>query len=359
MMDLYATGPTPRLVQSFTGGILEQEHFTDSETYDDALVIDAYLAEGTSDAVNRAEVVGSALLYIQAHDSKHDGRIRAAYAPTPLTSRRAVKARDKTSDVGNMAWVGQSLVDLYAVTGVTSYLTGAEAIGTWVQTHAYDTRGAGGYTGGLTAAARRIRWKSTEHNIDLYVLFTSLAAETGNPAWSARAAWARGFVVAMWNATQDRFDVGTTTNGRTLNDDEQPEDVNSWSYLAFQDPTYAAAVDWDVTNLNVTAGGFSGVSFCLGDRTGVWFEGTSHLADALELRQASGDGVRAAQYLSDVAYAQTNGPNNDAMGIIAASKNGLGDCDGDTYDASRHTGATSWYILAALGVNPLALFPAH
>jgi hypothetical protein len=358
MMDQYATGTTPRLVQSFTGGVLGQENFTDSETYDDALMIDAYLAEGNADGLSRAEVVGDALLYVQAHDPTHDGRIREAYAPAPLTSPRKVKITDRTSDVGNMAWVGQSLVELYVATGGSSYLTGAEAIGNWIQSNCYDTRGAGGYTGGDAPHGYRIRWKSTEHNIDLYVLFTSLATETGNPVWSARAAWARGFVASMWDPSAGTFFVGTLNNGVTPNDSEHPEDVNSWSYLAFQDPVYSASLEWDVTNLAVTAVGFSGVSFCSGDRSGVWFEGTSHLADALELRDGPGDEAQADQYLADVAYAQTNGPDNDGMGIMAASKNKLSDCDGDYYYSSLHTGARAWYVLAAQQVNPLSLFAA-
>jgi len=358
MMDRYATGTTLRLVQSFTGGVLGQEHFTDSETYDDALVIDAYLAEGTTDGLARAEVVGDALLDIQAHDPMHDGRIREAYSPRPLTHPQKVRITDRTSDVGNMAWVGQSLVDLYAATGTPSYLTGAVAIGNWVQAHAHDTRGSGGYTGGITPRGARIKWKSTEHNIDLSTLFASLATETGDSTWSTRAAWARGFVESMWDPSAGTFYVGTTDDGVTPNDSEHPEDIDSWSYLAFGDPAYAASLDWDVTNLAVTAGGFSGVSFCSGDRSGVWFEGTSHLADALEQRAGPGDTAQADQYLSDVTHAQASGPNTDGMGIIAASKDRLSDCDGDFYDASLHTGATAWYILAALRVNPLSLFAA-
>jgi hypothetical protein len=358
MMDRYATGTTPRLVQSFTGGVLGEENFTDSETYDDALVIDAYLAEGSPDGLARAEVVGNALLYVQAHDPKHDGRIREAYGPKPLTNRHRVEITDKTSDVGNMAWVGQSFLELYEATGTAAYLTGALAIGNWVQTNADDTRGSGGYTGGDGPRGKRIEWKSTEHNIDLFTFFTSLATVTGDPAWSQRAAWARGFVTSMWDAPAATFYVGTTTNGVTPNTSEHPEDVDSWSYLALQDPAYASSLDWDVTNLAVTADGFSGVSFCSGDRSGVWFEGTSHLAEALELRNGPGDMAKADQYLADVADAQANGPDNDGMGIMAASKNRLSDCDGDEYYASLHTGATAWYILAALGVNPLSLFAA-
>jgi hypothetical protein len=356
MMDLYATGTTPRLVQSFTGGLLGQEHFTASETYDDALMIDAFLAEGSADGLSRAEAIGTALLDAQAGDPKHDGRIREAYRPTPVTGGGAPKMADKTSDVGNMAWVGQALVELYAATGQSGYLTGAEAIGSWVQAHADDTRGAGGYTGGITAGGQRIRWKSTEHNIDLAVFFSSLATETGDAVWSTRAAAARRFVLSMWDPSSGSFYVGTTTNGVTPNDTEHPEDVNSWSYLALADPSTASSLDWDVDNLAVTAGGFSGVSFCSGDLSGVWFEGTAHLADALELRGDAGDAAQAAQYLADLVQAQTAGPDNDGMGIMAASKNGLSDCDGDSYDASLHTGATSWYILAADRVNPLSLW---
>lgn len=363
MMDLYATGTTPRLVQSFTGGVLGQQGFTDSETYDDALMVDAYLAEGTPDGLARAETIGSSLLLVQAHDPAHDGRIRVAYAPTPLVTgparhgkqRVKVGLRDRTSDVGNMAWVGMALTRLYAATGNASYLNGAEAIGTWVWRHCYDPRGAGGYTGGRAANGARIKWKSTEHNLDLYALYTMLATQSGSSGWATDAAWARQFVTAMWDAGTGAFFVGTTTNGVTPNTSEQPEDVNSWSYLALRDPAYQSSVDWAVKNLSVSAGGFSGVSFCLGDKTGVWFEGTAHVADALETRQGAGDAVLANQYLSDVEFAQTNGANNNGLGIIAASKDGLSDCDGNVYDASLHTGATAWYILASQVVNPFVV----
>src|SRR5436305_1753712 len=92
MMDQHATGTTLRLPQSFTGGFLQKDGFTDSVTYDDALVIDALLTRGGTDDVTRARLLGDALLYVQRYDAKHDGRIRAAYAPTPLTSSSKVSA---------------------------------------------------------------------------------------------------------------------------------------------------------------------------------------------------------------------------------------------------------------------------
>ena len=53
MMDLHAGGTTPRLVQSYSGGLLSLDGDTSSAIYDDALVIDAYLAEGTRNGLAR------------------------------------------------------------------------------------------------------------------------------------------------------------------------------------------------------------------------------------------------------------------------------------------------------------------
>jgi len=352
MMDKYAKGSTRRLVQSFDGGPLEK--FTDAITYDDALVVDAMLTSATRGDVARAKVIGNALIYVQANDPAGDGRLRASYAPKPLRAPRDVVIRDRSTDAGNMAWAGLALVRLYAVTSDRSYLDGAVAVAQWLQTNTYDTRGSGGYTGGYTARDAKIEWKSTEHNVDLYAFFTMLATESGDGQWSESAAWAEQFVASMWDARQGRFYVGTGNDGTTPNRSFKPEDVNSWSYLAFENPAWAVAPTWDVEHLKVNRGGFAGVSFCSADRSGVWFEGTAHLADALELRGASGDASRAQAYLGDIEYAQANGPNGDGRGIIAASK-ALSDCDGSKYYPSLHVGATAWYVLAAAGSNPFVL----
>ncbi|HEX4060195.1 MAG TPA: hypothetical protein VHY58_04155 [Streptosporangiaceae bacterium] len=182
-------------MQSFTGGALGRQHFTDSETYDDALTIDAFLAEGTPGGLTRAETIGNGLLYVQAHDPAGDGRIREAYAPKPLTAPSDVRITGKTSDAGNMAWAGMALAQLYHATGGSAYLAGAESIGNWIVANCRDTRGAGGYTGGDQADGTKIKWKSTEHNIDLYAMFTMLATETGSSSWTADAAWARQFAL--------------------------------------------------------------------------------------------------------------------------------------------------------------------
>ena len=64
-------------------------------------------------------------------------------------------------------------------TGAPAYLDGAAAIGEWVQVHCYDTRGAGGYTAGLSQRGNPLPYKATEHNVDLYALFTMLMSAHG------------------------------------------------------------------------------------------------------------------------------------------------------------------------------------
>ena len=356
MMDLRTAGPAARLVQSYTGGLLGQRGDTTASTYDNAVVIDAYLAEGTAGGVARAETIGNGLVSLQDHDPARDGRLRNGYAPVPLDGAHDIQAADPASSTGTLAWAGQALVQLYAATRIRAYLRGAIRLGDWIQSRCSGGR-PGGYTGGDTAAGAKIPWKSTEHNIDVYAFFRLLARETGSPAWSRRAAWARRFVVSMWVPGQGRFYLGTTADGVTPNDSARVEDVNSWSYLALHDPAYAGSVSWDVANLGVAAAGFRGVSYCTGDRTGVWFEGTAHVADALRLRQQPGDSARAASYLAGLAYAQAHGPNADGLGIMAASHDTLSDCQGGDLYASLHTGTTAWYILAAGGTDPLSGTP--
>ena len=201
--------------------------------------------------------------------------------PTHLSrSEHPETSSSETAALTPVTWLGPAkhLCQLYAATSDRSYLDGAVAVAQWLQTNTFDTRGSGGYTGGYTARDAKIEWKSTEHNIDLYAFFTMLATESGNGQWSESAAWAKQFVASMWDAREGRFYVGTGNDGVTPNRSFKPEDVNSWSYLAFENPAWAAAPSWDVEHLNVSRGRFAGVSFCSGDRSGVWFEGTAHLA---------------------------------------------------------------------------------
>jgi len=76
--------------------------------------------------------------------------------------------------------------------------------------------------------------KSTEHNIDVYALFTMLAKLTGNGSWLDGAQHAKAFVEAMFDSPSGHFWTGTS-DATHIFYNNSPEDVQSWSYLAFQD----------------------------------------------------------------------------------------------------------------------------
>jgi uncharacterized protein YyaL (SSP411 family) len=348
MMDLYARGDTLRLAQSFVPTKAFHLGAT-AFTYDQAVFVAALLARGSSGDLARATVLGNSLVYAQTHDPAGDGRVRNAYWVNPFVARGGhVTFAGAGTDTGNMAWTGLALAHLYAATHTAAFLTAATAIADWIVKNTADTRGPGGYTGGSA-----VRWKSTEHNIDVYALFTLLASLTGSASWSSNAASALSLVDAMWNAKGGFYWIGTLDDGATPNRVPIPEDVQTWSFLATERAEYAASIDWAIEHLAAHDGPFAGVSFSNADRTGVWFEGTAHLAAALLARGAQSDRRKAAAYLADLAYAQKHAPNADGYGIDAASKNRLRTGDGDSYFASLHVGATAWYALAALASNPL------
>jgi hypothetical protein len=355
MMDLYAGGSTLRLSQSYVPTSALNLGDT-AFTYDNAATLIAFLQRGQSGDLARAKVLGKSLVYGQSHDPIRDGRIRNSYHANPyILPNGSPNIADGGSYTGNLAWTGLALAQLYHQTGMQAYLNAALALGNWVQANTYDTRGAGGYTGGLDAQQNPLLYKSTENNIDLYALFTMLAALTSDSTWSTRAQYARTFIEAMWDAAGGFFWTGTDTSGVTINTSFIPEDCQSWSYLAFQDSAYAASIDWAYTHLAATDGIFSGVSFSNADTSGVWFEGTGHMAAALTARHAPGDAAKAAAYLQDIRLGQLQAPNTNGYGIDAASKDYLDTGDGFFYFAALHIGATAWYAMAAQSGNPFVL----
>ncbi len=309
------------------------------------------------------------------------------------------------TSTGDAAWVGLSLAALYAHTGVRRYLDGALALGRWIVTSTRSPYRHGGYLGGVQGdGVTGQRWASTEHNIDAYALFRLLADHTGDRSWYVRAEVARDFVHAMWNPVGGHFWTGTqganpADDPDAVNRDVIPEDVNTWSWLSLGEPRYARSVDWVAAKLGNTdtAGGVrvGGVTFSdaskrltgtvpnsslPNDRSAVWLEGTAHLAAALRTRCRAGDGARADAYLRQIVVAQehlgvgqTVGRTSDANGGrlsdpagggtwtgsplparcgISAASNAFDTGFGFGYFPNQHVGATSWFILAAAGINP-------
>ena len=403
-MDAYPDHGTVRLAQSYTD---QAGLFSTAFTYDNALVILADLAAGTADGRRRAVALGDALLYAQAHDPGYDdGRLRQAYNVGPYTFYDGsaqpdgfVRA-DGTANVGtqfgftgtavgDMAWAGIALGALAGRTGERRFLTGAVRIGEWIERTARSDQPLGGYTFGVNGANEKQPFSSTEHNTDLVGLFGRLARLTGDGVWSERRAWAKAFVEKMWEPSGGFFYTGTN-DGVTVNRSPVPEDTQTWTRLALPSPAHARSLDWAATHLavldtadrpgsTVPAGqSYEGVTFSSAsllanenapiasgqpkpDRSGVWFEGTAHLALALRDRCAPGDEARARRLIASLERAQDllgvgqtlgSAAVAERSGVVSASSP-LDTGFGFGYYPYRHTGATAWYLLAVARANPL------
>jgi hypothetical protein len=406
MMDAYATGSTVRLTQSYADQSgLESTAFT----YDNAVSIHAYLLEGSRDSFARAEVLGQGLIYAQANNFPiNDGRFAQAYfVNTPSASGAYITPAAfpfyfYTSAVGDQAWAGMALAQLYARTRSASYLAAALNVGNWIVTNTYNTLGPGGYSFGTTInqynqSVPSTNGKSTEHNIDTYAFFTMLDELTGHGAaangtsWKELAEHALSFVIAMYNATNGYFYTGTLGDQIGINYYPVPEDCQTWSYLAMLNNQYKGTIDWALANLQATdtaaardssltgSESFTGMVFDTAslntptyDPNAVWLEGTSHTIAALTARALAGadslgdrlhDLQTALNFVGTCESAQAQlGGGQTANGVtiplgegLVASTSVMDTGFGYTYGPSKHVGATGWYLIATKGGNPFRL----
>ena len=406
VMDAYATGSTVRLMQSYTDQIgLESTAFT----YDNAVAIHGYLLHGTKDSLARAEVLGQGLMYAQATNFPfNDGRFGQGYfvnAPTAdgvYVQPGAFPFYWYTSSVGDQAWAGMALAQLYKKTGSKDYLNAALKVGNWIVDNTYNTLGAGGYSFGTiinqyNQALPSPNGKSTEHNIDTYAFFTMLAeltqrgvAGNGKP-WKALAEHALTFVLAMYNSADGYFFTGTLGDQVSINYYPVPEDVQTWSYLALLDRNYKQTIGWALKNLSATdtassahtnltgSETFTGLVFDSAslntgqyDPNAVWLEGSAHGIAALLSSAVSGAGdfhsrqaaFEAAGRLVDMCQkAQAElGANQTVNGIpvplgqgLVATTSLMDTGFGYAYTPNKHIGATGWFLIAVQGGNPFQL----
>lgn len=304
--------------------------------------------------------------------------------------------------VGDMAWPGIALLHLHAATRDRRYLRGALRIAEWIVANTWSTRPLGGFSFGVDAANAPVPNGSTEHNVDCVAFFRQLAAATRDRRWTRASEHARAFVDRMWEPAGGYLYTGTN-DGTEINRDPLPLDPQTWGWLALRDRRYARALDWAADALaarDVAGEGVSqlpaavtveGVTFSSASLTstasynglpvhqqGVWLEGTAQLAGAFLDRDGKGDGRddrgrhgggrgrrddrdRAADLLREVRVAQDSvgagqtvggTPLPERSGVVAASSL-LDTGFGFGYFQVQHVGATSWYLMAAAGANPL------
>jgi hypothetical protein len=407
MMDAYATGNTIRLAQSYSDAALGATAFT----YDNAVSIHAWLLRGNADGLRRAEVLGNGLIYAQANNFPvADGRFAQAYFVNVPTSDGAYITPAAFpyyfygSAVGDQAWAGMALAQLYRRTGQTKYLTAALKVANWIVTNTYNTLGAGGYSYGTiidqyNQSQPSPNGKSTEHNIDTYAFFTMLVDLThggkadNGASWASLAQHALTFVIAMYNTAGGYFYTGTLGDQITINTYPIPEDCQTWSYLSLLDNKYKHTIDWALANLEATDTASSPNSNLTGnqkisgmvydtaslaptipgsDPDAVWLEGTAHTVAALVARSIAGrdslpalfkDLTTAIGFLNQLRKAQNElGAGQTVNGVtipvgegLLASTSVMDTGFGYTYGPSLHIGATGWYLIAALGGNPFQL----
>ncbi|WP_242635182.1 Tat pathway signal sequence domain protein [Cellulomonas sp. zg-ZUI22] len=397
--DAYpALNTGPRLAQSYTD---ELGLFSTAFVYDNALAVCALLADGRRGSVETARVIGDGLLFAQEHDPDHaDGRLRQGYnvgpytfydgSPQPDGFVRADGAANVGwqfgflgTAVGDMAWPGIALLQLYRATRDPRYRDGAVRIGEWITATTWSTAPLGGFSFGVDGANQPVPNGSTEHNVDCVAFFTMLRKATGDRRWGGAVEHARRFVERMWEPASGWFWTGTN-DGVEINRDPVPLDPATWSRLAIGDRRYDPALDWAASALAVTDDAaaptsqlpdgeqVSGVTFSTASLTstaqyngitvhpqGVWLEGTAQLATSLLDRDRRGDRQRAEALLAQVRHAQDvlgggqhlGGVEVDG-GVVAASSL-LDSGFGFGYFQVQHVGATSWFLLASTRSNPM------
>ncbi len=409
MMDAYAAASTVRLAQSYSDALFAPYSYV-GFTYDNAVSIMAYLARGRNEDIRRATVLGKGLLQAQATNFPvSDGRFAQGYFVNLANSMggfvtpAAFPFYFYTSSVGDQAWAGMALSQLYNVTGTQAFLDSAIKVAKWIVTNNYDTQGPGGFRFGATINSSNqsvpsTNGKATEHNIDCFAFFNMLnkvnkKGKVMGMSWSDLGQHALHFVEAMYNPTGGFFYTGTNGDQVTVSTGIIPEDVQTWSFLAFQSPSFGVSIDWVKTNLvtidtpscpfsalralgNLRVEGetFDTASLATSgnDPEAVWLEGTAHTIAALLSRRLpaqddipfySGDLQTALTLLENVRLAQAklgvgqkvNGePLTAGQGIVAATGN-LDTGFGYDYFPDLHIGATGWYSIALQAANPFQL----
>jgi hypothetical protein len=342
--------------------------------YDNALAVSAFLAANDKE---RALLVADALLLAMYHDRYYADQpwLRNAYqggdlqappgyqpnghfATARLPGYWNIHESEWTEDAmaagthaGNVAWTMLAFLNCYEQCGGVQYLNAAMDLGDWIEQHCFDTRGRGGYTAGYEGwepEPRKLLYKSTEHNLDLYVAFQRLFLLTGDRTWQERARHAKTFFLAMWDAAEGKFWTGTFEDGVSISTDVIPVDAQAWAIMALREecPTYRKCLDFADRHLRVGAG----FDFNQ-DGDGIWYEGTAQMALAYAI---CGDDTLFKRILACLEASQSplhgGMPATDGEPITTGFH--LNSGTPWLYLPRYHIGATAWKYLAEKKANP-------
>jgi hypothetical protein len=382
----------PRLIVSFAtsgNGKIDDVMRSVAFTYDNAVALIAYVAKGDN---YRAKLLADGLL-LAIHNDRffHDNRVRNAYKANDIelfsgwyphgqrisTGMPGFTCKDEkvpdqytwcedefqvSTHTGNVAWTMLALLAYYEKYGGDKYLATAKDLGEWVAINCTDERQPRGYTGGFEGWERsasnaigqqKLTYKATEHNIDLYAAFLRIYEITKLDTWRQRSDIARSFVLSMWDDHEGKFWTGTNPDGITINKEVVPVDIQAWAIqgLGSEGMHYLRALTY-VESHHLIEGGFDFNE----DRDGIWYEGTSQMAVSyyitgnLDKWKRVTEIVRMAQKKSGAIPATNKSSITTGFNLPNSKEPWL-------YYAREHLGATGWFALAQLGVNPFAAMP--
>ena len=330
--------------------------------YDSALTVKALLAAGDADSVQMARDVTDALLATKLADGAYSNDRNCGHVLLEDGTPRAAFSDKRT--LGDQAWFGLALLDVYRQTGDANYLDRAVEISDWAESSLKDTGAWKGYRGGYDPDGNAYAWRSTEHNIDLFALNRGIAVLLGlrhdarEADFVTRATHAGDFVMNMFDPVGGKFWTGTGA-GDAVNTSSVPLDAQTWALLTLaRFPQYAEQIDWrrvmDWVEDHLQACDSTLCGLTYSDQSTpdvVWLEGTAQAAVVARLWREGSDGDFL---IGELEKARTAHPHADGYGIVAASRDSLLDVPlGAVYDARLHAGATAWTYFATAGVNPL------
>ncbi len=396
-----------QLIQTYD--VPDDPDFDRADVYDTSLAAIYFILRGN---LERARALLDGILLVQQLDPYSDGRTRAAYRASHLLAGHEIwqcppdelSFKDPNAAVGNMSWQGIALARFYCVTGEQEYLDAARLTADWINAHARQSKddGFGGFSLGEDCLedpiAGTTMGRSTEHNVDVYVLATSLYHLDEDPEWLEMGEHAQNFVEHMYDPIGRKYWLGTKENQTTHEIDFNyypiPTDGQAWTALAGVDTAEHAtlALQWltdpdngmlrrDVVCENKTCAEscqcvtcfcddeisdccFEGMRFTnIYDDEHIQCEVTAGAAMALCLDEQQ---LYAEDLLCNLERIRLTAPNADPEGIgIVATPWCFGAHNSFTsYLNERHVASTVWAGLAFMvaqgdePANPLTLIPA-
>ena len=372
-----AAGFLASLVEDQSGFISGNSKTEEAYLYDNAIALYALAEAG---AVWHVEKLADAIVYAQEHDRTfHDGRLRNVYlsGDPSVDSGRSVTGGavplpgfwsngkwqedyySISSSTGNIAWTILALCrasEIVSEEKKTEYISAAEKAADFLMT--FSSKG-GGFTAGYEGwdeVQKKAGYKSTEHNIAIAAAFSALAdaIEQTSPQKAAdyREAGKNAckFVSSMYDDELNCFYTGTVETGDAVNKGVIPLDATALSILAFDGEPGDAAAELAFLKRSMAVG--VGFDFSAGDLDGIWNEGTAQMALCYWKQGMS------EEYHALLGYLKTQEDKNG--GVPAADRDGVstgfllsGTQELWEYNNSLSIGATGWYALAQLQVNPL------